>query len=104
MVNGDGQTAVTGENADTDGGRGVLTGVTLALESGRESQPTPTASMPFISNESDGNENSNESDENMCSCAGELEICIVVCLEFCIDTTFVPFMTLVINGPPMLVW
>uniref|UniRef100_A0A182VTX7 Uncharacterized protein n=1 Tax=Anopheles minimus TaxID=112268 RepID=A0A182VTX7_9DIPT len=32
----------------TDGGRGVLTGVTLVRESGRESHPTPTASMSNV--------------------------------------------------------
>lgn len=67
---GDWQT-VAGLNAD--GGRGVLTGVTLARESGLESKTIPT-SIPFIvSNESVGNGKSNDSDENIGSWgAGEL--------------------------------
>uniref|UniRef100_A0A182VCL4 Uncharacterized protein n=1 Tax=Anopheles merus TaxID=30066 RepID=A0A182VCL4_ANOME len=40
--------AAAGLYALTDGGRGVLTGVTLVRESGRESHPTPTASMSNV--------------------------------------------------------
>lgn len=47
--------AAAGLYAVTEGGRGVLTGVTLVRESGRESQPTPTDS---ISNVECGNSNS----------------------------------------------
>uniref|UniRef100_A0A182JH68 Uncharacterized protein n=1 Tax=Anopheles atroparvus TaxID=41427 RepID=A0A182JH68_ANOAO len=48
--------AAAGLYALTDGGLGVLTGVTLARESGRESQLTPTCSM---SNVECGNSSSN---------------------------------------------